>query len=92
MLVNDNYTQARKPVFRACFFVNNQFKMGGKWEFSQAEGDLCFKLELCAEMALVLDDRVYLLGCLVWFLHKPWLVAKFLSCKKKKKKKLEIGS
>lgn len=24
------------------------------------------KLELCAEMALVLDVRGYLLGCLVW--------------------------
>lgn len=31
-----------------------------------AERELCFKLELCAEMALVLDDRGYLLGCLVW--------------------------
>lgn len=31
-----------------------------------AERELCFKLELCAEMALVLDVRGYLLGCLVW--------------------------
>lgn len=31
-----------------------------------AERALCFKLELCAEMALVLDVRGYLLGFLVW--------------------------
>lgn len=34
-------------------------------EFGEAERELCLKLELCAEMALVLDDRGYLLGCLV---------------------------
>lgn len=31
-----------------------------------AERELCFKLELCAVMALVWDVRGYLLGCLVW--------------------------
>lgn len=31
-----------------------------------AERALCLKLELCAEMAFVLDVRGYLLGCLVW--------------------------
>lgn len=30
-----------------------------------AERELCFKLEFCAEMALVMDVRGYLLGCLV---------------------------
>lgn len=67
MLVKDNCTEARKVSF---FLINNQFKMGGKWGNSvkngAAERELCFQLELCAEMALVLDDRGYLLGCLVW--------------------------
>lgn len=44
--------------------INNQFQMGGKWELKES---FVVKLELCAEMALVLDARGYLLGCLVWF-------------------------
>lgn len=35
-----------------------------------AERGLCFKHELCAEMALVLDGKSYLLGCQISLLSK----------------------
>lgn len=64
MLVKDNCTEARKVSFFFESIIN--LKWGNSVKNGAAERELCFQLELCAEMALVLDDRGYLLGCLVW--------------------------
>lgn len=63
-LVKEKHTST-KPVLSAFLKSIINLKRMGNGNYA-AERELCFKLELCAVMALVWDVRGYLLGCLVW--------------------------
>lgn len=82
-------THKHASLFDKSLFIDNQFTMDGKcgiwWGWKRA---LFETWTLCRNGTFWMTGVIYL-DALFRFPHKPWLVVKFLSCKKKK---LEIGS